>query len=81
MAHFPVSSSIKSPQILELSGIGRRDVLESIGVDMKLELPGVGENVQEHMLFTMTYETKSDSSYETLDLLRNPDYVSGRAKL
>ena len=39
-------STIKSPQILELSGIGRKDVLSKIGVDVKIELPGVGENVQ-----------------------------------
>lgn len=39
-------SAIKSPQILELSGIGRKDVLSKIGVDVKIELPGVGENVQ-----------------------------------
>lgn len=40
--------ALQTPQILELSGIGRRDVLEKIGVPVKLELPGVGENLQEH---------------------------------
>lgn len=39
-------SAIKSPQILELSGIGRADILSKIGVKLKVELPGVGENVQ-----------------------------------
>lgn len=43
-------STIKSPQILELSGIGRRDVLDRVGIPVKLELPGVGENVQDHLL-------------------------------
>lgn len=43
------AGAIKSPQILELSGIGRRDVLDRIGVNVKIELPGVGENVQEHI--------------------------------
>ena len=41
--------ALKTPQILELSGIGRRDVLDRIGVPLKLELPGVGENAQEHL--------------------------------
>lgn len=39
-------SAIKSPHILELSGIGRPDILSKIGVDLKVDLPGVGENVQ-----------------------------------
>ena len=39
---------MKTPQLLELSGIGRRDVLERIGVPIKIELPGVGENMQDH---------------------------------
>lgn len=42
-------SSLHSPQILELSGIGRQDVLRSVGIPLRLELPGVGENVQEHI--------------------------------
>ena len=41
-------SSLKTPQLLELSGIGRKEVLEKIRVPLKIELPGVGENVQEH---------------------------------
>lgn len=35
-----------SPGILERSGIGRKDVLERCGVDMNVELQGVGENFQ-----------------------------------
>lgn len=40
------ATTVKSPQILELSGIGRRDVLERIDVPVKVDLPGVGENLQ-----------------------------------
>ena len=46
----PRCSSLKSPQILELSGIGRKDVLDKIGVPVKVSLPGVGENAQEHLV-------------------------------
>jgi len=40
---------INSPQLLELSGIGDRDYLGSLGVDVKHHLPGVGENLQDHL--------------------------------
>lgn len=43
------AGSIQSPQILELSGIGRRDVLEAAGVELKVDSPNVGENLQDHM--------------------------------
>ena len=39
---------MKSPQILELSGIGDPKVLSKIGVETKVDLPGVGANVQDH---------------------------------
>ena len=41
-------STIKSSQILELSGIGRGEILEKAGVAVKVALSGVGENLQEH---------------------------------
>ena len=39
---------MKTPQILELSGIGDQAVLEPLGIQTKLHLPGVGANLQEH---------------------------------
>jgi choline dehydrogenase-like flavoprotein len=71
---------MKSPQILELSGIGRRDVLSNINVDAKVDLPGVGENVQEHSLVGMTYELNADT-HETYDLMRDPEYAARALKL
>ena len=43
-------STLRTPQILELSGIGRKDVLEKAGVSVKVNLSGVGENMQDHLL-------------------------------
>ncbi|KJY82708.1 choline dehydrogenase [Vibrio galatheae] len=43
------AGSIGSPQLLQLSGIGPRNVLEKAGVDVKHELPGVGQNLQDHL--------------------------------
>ncbi|KAJ7636186.1 GMC oxidoreductase [Roridomyces roridus] len=50
------AGAIQSPKILELSGIGRPEVLAAIGVDMKIQLDGVGENVQEHTSMDVSFE-------------------------
>ncbi len=42
------AGSINSPQLLELSGIGRPEVLQAAGIEMRHELPGVGENLRDH---------------------------------
>lgn len=40
--------AVNSPQILELSGIGAAGRLKELGIDVVLDLPGVGENLQDH---------------------------------
>ncbi len=45
------AGSIGSPHLLQLSGIGRREVLEKAGIEVLHELPGVGENLQDHLEF------------------------------
>jgi choline dehydrogenase len=40
--------SINSPQLLQLSGIGAADHLRSLGIEIVHNLPGVGENLQDH---------------------------------
>jgi len=41
--------AFNSPQLLQLAGIGDPDHLRSVGVDPRVELPGVGENLQDHL--------------------------------
>lgn len=41
--------TINSPQLLMLSGIGPADHLRSLGIDVILDLPGVGSNLQDHL--------------------------------
>ena len=53
----PCSSSLKSPQILELSGIGNPNILRKLGISTKVDLPGVGTNVQEHMIVGVSFGT------------------------
>lgn len=42
------AGAIHSPQILQLSGIGDDDLLESFGIKTIVDLPGVGKNFQDH---------------------------------
>jgi choline dehydrogenase-like flavoprotein len=39
--------AFNTPQLLMLSGIGRREVLEPLGIPLRVELPGVGQNLQD----------------------------------
>jgi len=39
-----------SPHILMVSGVGPKDVLDAAGVSMKLELPGVGQHLMDHLV-------------------------------
>ena len=41
--------AINSPQLLQLSGVGEPALLRSVGVEVVHELPGVGENLQDHL--------------------------------
>ncbi|PCH42171.1 GMC oxidoreductase [Wolfiporia cocos MD-104 SS10] len=75
------AGALKSPQILELSGIGRRDVLEKIGVPVKVELPGVGENLQDHTMVGISYELDPKVAHETVDLFRNPEQAKEQLRL
>ncbi|ETW79814.1 choline dehydrogenase 2 [Heterobasidion irregulare TC 32-1] len=52
--------TFKTPQILELSGIGNRTVLESIGVETLVDLPGVGENLQDQTYTLSDFVVKRD---------------------
>jgi choline dehydrogenase-like flavoprotein len=44
------AGAVGSPQILLLSGIGPKKHLESVGVNVVEDLPGVGENLQDHLM-------------------------------
>lgn len=73
--------SIKSPQILELSGIGNPDILGPLGIKVEIDLPGVGENVQEHYGCPVTFELDPRIPHETLDFLRDPAYAGKQIEL
>ncbi|KAI0971028.1 aryl-alcohol dehydrogenase [Xylaria arbuscula] len=56
-----------SPKILELSGIGDANLLKSHGIEVIENLPGVGENLQDHLVCSMSFATIDD--LKTLDPL------------
>ncbi|KXF83381.1 choline dehydrogenase [Enterovibrio coralii] len=53
------AGSIGSPQLLQLSGIGPKGVLQAAGVEVKHDLPGVGENLQDHLEVYFQYFCKA----------------------
>ena len=53
-----------SPQLLMLSGIGPADHLRSLGIEVEVDAPEVGENLQDHPFLTCVYEVESGSLYD-----------------
>ena len=47
--------AINSPQLLQLSGVGKAGELEALGVEVVHDLPGVGENLQDHLEVYVQY--------------------------
>ncbi|MDX2155421.1 MAG: choline dehydrogenase [Hyphomicrobiaceae bacterium] len=56
------AGAIGSPQILELSGIGQPEVLRQAGVEVRHDLKGVGENLQDHYQVRFIYEVTTPES-------------------
>ena len=52
------AGSIGSPHLLQVSGVGPKDKLTDIGIDVVHDLPGVGENLQDHLEFNFQYRCK-----------------------
>jgi choline dehydrogenase len=50
------AGAIQSPQLLQLSGIGPAWLLEKHGIAVVHDLPGVGENLQDHLQVRLIYE-------------------------
>ena len=52
------AGSIGTPQLLQVSGVGPRDVLEAASIELIHESPGVGQNLQDHLEFNFQYRCK-----------------------
>jgi choline dehydrogenase len=54
--------AINSPQALQLSGVGNADDLRRLGIDVVADVPGVGENLQDHLEVYIQYACKQPVS-------------------
>ena len=52
------AGALNSPQILMLSGIGNPAELRNVGIEPLHELPGVGRNLQDHIVLGLSYTTR-----------------------
>jgi choline dehydrogenase len=52
------AGAVQSPQLLELSGIGRADILKEHGIGVVHDLPGVGENYRDHYAARVNWRVK-----------------------
>lgn len=70
------AGALQSPQLLQLSGVGPAALLRGFGIDVVRDLPGVGENLQDHLQIRLIYETRRPIT--TNDQLRT---LCGRARI
>jgi len=68
--------AFNSPQLLQLSGVGRPEDITPHGIKMVHELPGVGQNLQDHLDFIQSYKTKDTDNFgigvmATVNLLKH----------
>lgn len=64
------AGAYNSPKILELSGIGSPDILSPLGVPVIVDLPGVGENLQDQLVSDCVYVSRSAIS-KIIDLAKD----------
>ncbi|KAL8964767.1 MAG: hypothetical protein Q9183_004230 [Haloplaca sp. 2 TL-2023] len=70
------AGALHSAQLLQLSGIGPASLLESFGIPVALDLPGVGNNLQDHCLVGTFYPYNNDSYPSPTELTTNATYNS-----
>ena len=56
--------SINSPQLLQLSGVGRAADLEALGIPVVADLPGVGDHLQDHLEVYVQYQARQPVSMQ-----------------
>lgn len=67
------AGAIASPQILQRSGVGASTLLQSLDIPMVHDLPGVGENLQDHLEMYLQYKCKQPVSlYPALKWYNQP---------
>ena len=67
------AGALQSPQLLENSGIGSKEILERYGVEVWIDNPGVGENLQDHCCSSISFEVADGQT--SGDVVRDPAVV------
>jgi choline dehydrogenase len=70
--------AINSPQLLQLSGVGSAQLLAGLGIGVVADLPGVGENLQDHLEVYIQYASKLPVSVAPALKWRNRPMVGAR---
>jgi len=70
------AGSVGTTQIMELSGFGAPSVLEAAGVRTRVEVPGVGENLQDHLQLRAIYKVSN-----AVTLNQQANSLFGKAKM
>ncbi|EBA17059.1 oxidoreductase, GMC family protein [Roseobacter sp. SK209-2-6] len=55
--------AFNSPQLLQLSGVGRPEDITPHGIKLLHDLPGVGQNLQDHLDFTLAYKSRNRDNF------------------
>jgi choline dehydrogenase len=61
------AGAIQSPQLLQLSGVGPAALLNKYGVPVVHDLPGVGENLQDHLQIRLIFESTKPTTNDELN--------------
>jgi choline dehydrogenase-like flavoprotein len=62
------AGAVQTPQLLQISGIGPKEVLQAAGIKVKKSLPGVGANFQDHATIRTLY-TLSQQTFPNFDTI------------
>lgn len=60
------AGAIGSPQLLQLAGIGPASLLQELGIPVIADLPGVGENLQDHLQIRSVYKVSNALTLNTM---------------
>lgn len=71
------AGAINSPQLLLLSGVGPRQDLEAVGVNVIVDLPGVGKNLQNHVAGSVGFYI-NETSTKSLTLESVKEFLQNR---
>lgn len=68
------AGALKTPQLLELSGVGNKEILSKHNIECLVENPNIGENLQDHGFVSLSWEVADPTT--SGDMMRNPEVAN-----